>query len=71
VGLLSVCSKEPGRFTRDHFKFAKSLALSAAVAIQNARLYESVAIYASELEVQLKKLKETQSALEQTRSRGT
>jgi len=73
VGLLSVCSKEPGRFTRDHFKFAKSLALSAAVAIQNARLYESVAIYASELEVQLKKLKETQLALEQTqaRSRGS
>jgi len=70
VGLLSVCSKEPGRFTRDHFKFAKSLALSAAVAIQNARLYESVAIYASELEVQLKKLKETQQALEQTQSRS-
>ena len=70
VGLLSVCSKEPGRFTRDHFKFAKSLALSAAVAIQNARLYESVAIYASELELQLKKLKETQLALEQTQSRS-
>lgn len=39
-------------------------------AIQNARLYETVAIYASELEVQLKKLKETQLALEQNQSRS-
>ena len=73
VGLLSVSNKESGRFTRDHLKLAKSLALSAAVAIQNARLYERAEIYASELELQVKLLKETQAALEQTqsRSRGT
>ena len=73
VGLLSVSSKESGRFTREHLRLAKSLALSAAVAIQNARLYERAEIYASELELQLKLLKETQAALEQTqsRSRGT
>jgi len=73
VGLLSVSNKEPGRFTREHLKLAKSLALSASVAIQNARLYERAEIYASELELQLKLLKETQAALEQTqgRSRGT
>jgi PAS domain S-box-containing protein len=73
VGLLSVSNKESGRFTREHLKLAKSLALSAAVAIQNARLYERAEIYASELELQVKLLKETQAALEQTqsRSRGT
>ena len=73
VGLLSVSSKESGRLTREHLRLAKSLALSAAVAIQNARLYERAEIYASELELQVKLLKETQAALEQTqgRSRGT
>jgi PAS domain S-box-containing protein len=73
VGLLSVSSKESGRFNREHLRLAKSLALSAAVAIQNARLYERAEIYASELELQVKLLKETQAALEQTqsRSRGT
>jgi PAS domain S-box-containing protein len=72
-GLLSLGSSEPARFTREHMRLAKSLALSAAVAIQNARLYERAEIYASELELKLKELKETQMALEQTqsRSRGT
>jgi len=73
MGLLSLGSGEPARFTREHLRLAKSLALSAAVAIQNARLYERAEIYASELELKLKELKETQTALEQTqsRSRGT
>lgn len=70
VGLLSVSNNEAGRFTREHLKLAKSLALSAAVAIQNARLYERAEIYASELELQVKLLKETQAALEQTQSRS-
>ena len=73
IGLLSLGSSEPARFTREHLRLAKSLALSAAVAIQNARLYERAEIYASELELKLKELKEAQTALEQTqsRSRGT
>jgi PAS domain S-box-containing protein len=73
MGLLSLGSGEPARFTREHLRLAKSLALSAAVAIQNARLYERAEIYASELELKLKELKEAQTALEQTqsRSRGT
>jgi len=70
VGLLSVSGKEPGRFTREHLRLAKSLALSAAVAIRNARLYERAEIYASELELQLKLLKEAQEALKQTQGRS-
>jgi GAF domain-containing protein len=69
-GLLSLCSREPSRFTREHLRLAKSLALSAAVAIQNARLYERAEIYAYELELKLKELKETQAALEQTQTRS-
>jgi GAF domain-containing protein len=72
-GLLSLGSNEPSRFTREHLRLAKSLALSAAVAIQNARLYERAEIYAYELELKLKELKEAHAALEQTqtRSRGS
>jgi PAS domain S-box-containing protein len=70
MGLLSLGSSEQATFTREHLRLAKSLALSAAVAIQNARLYERAEIYASELELKLKELKEAQTALEQTQSRS-
>ncbi len=70
VGLLSVSSKEPGRFGREHLRLANSLALSAAVAIQNARLYERAEIYASELELKLEQLRQAQAALEQTQIRS-
>lgn len=70
IALLSLGSSEPARFTREHLRLAKSLALSAAVAIQNARLYERAEIYATELELKLQELKEAQTALEQTQSRS-
>jgi PAS domain S-box-containing protein len=70
VGLLSVGSSEPGRFAREHLRLAKSLALSAAVAIQNARLYERAEIYAAELELKFKTLKDAQTALEQGHGRS-
>jgi PAS domain S-box-containing protein len=50
LGLLSVGHSRPGAFTAEHFRVAESLAISAAVAIQNARLYERAEIYAAELE---------------------
>jgi PAS domain S-box-containing protein len=50
LGLLSVGHSRPGAFTTEHFRVAESLAISAAVAIQNARLYERAEIYAAELE---------------------
>jgi PAS domain S-box-containing protein len=70
VGLLSVGSSEPGRFAREHLRLAKSLALSAAVAIQNARLYERAEINAAELELKFKTLKDAQTALEQGHGRS-
>jgi PAS domain S-box-containing protein len=58
IGFLSVSSKESGRFTQEHFRFTRALALSAAVAIQNARLYERAEIYAEELQLRLKHLED-------------
>jgi PAS domain S-box-containing protein len=55
LGLLSVGHSRSGAFTAEHFRVAQSLAISAAVAIQNARLYERAEIYAAELEAMIGK----------------
>jgi PAS domain S-box-containing protein len=55
LGLLSVGESRPRSFTSEHFRLAKSLAIPAAVAIHNARLYEWAQIYAAERESLLKK----------------
>jgi PAS domain S-box-containing protein len=69
-GLLSIGSATPRKFTIDHFRFAKSLAIPAAAAIYNARLYEYATIYSTELESNAKKLHETQKALEESQRRS-
>lgn len=46
-------------------RLAKSLAIPAAVAIQNARLYERAEIYGSELEKRLADLEQVEHALEE------
>jgi len=50
-------------FTEDHLRRAQLLAIPAAAAIQNSRLYERAAIYGEELERRVKDLSETQAAL--------
>lgn len=50
LGVLSVGSSDAHKFTTEHFRLAKSLAIPAAVAIRNARLYERAEIYAAELQ---------------------
>jgi PAS domain S-box-containing protein len=62
IGLLSVSSKKPGVLTHRHLRLAKSLAFSAAVAIQNARLYERAEIYAEELQMRLRELSRVSAA---------
>jgi PAS domain S-box-containing protein len=64
LGLLCLGDLKPDVFTHEHVRVAKSLAIPAAVAIQNARLYERAEIYGSELEKRLRDLGETQQALE-------
>jgi len=64
LGLLCLGDSKAHVFTHEHVRLAKSLAIPAAVAIQNARLYERAEIYGSELEKRLRDLDQTQQALE-------
>jgi PAS domain S-box-containing protein len=64
LGLLSLGHSGAHFFTEEHLRLAKSLAIPAAVAIQNARLYERAEIYGAELEKRLADLEQTQKALE-------
>ena len=59
VGVFSIGSKQPRAFTTRHLHLAKLLAIPAAVAIHNARLYEWAQIYAAERQTLLKKLDQT------------
>ena len=59
LGLFSIGSKLPRAFTTEHFRLAKLVAIPAAVAIHNARLYEWAQIYAAERQSLLRKLDES------------
>jgi PAS domain S-box-containing protein len=66
LGFLSVGHLEPNHFTEEHLRRAELLAIPAAVAIQNARLYSTAEIYGSELEKRLSDLKNAERALDQS-----
>ena len=71
LGLLSLGDTRVRAFSQEHLRLAKSLAIPAAVAIQNARLYERAEIYGAELEQRLRDLEETQNALRQAETGRT
>ena len=66
LGFLSVGHHEPNHFNLDHLRRAQLLAIPAAAAIQNSRLYERAAIYGEELERRVRDLCQTQAALAQS-----
>lgn len=68
VGVLCVDHSQPGAFLDRHLRLATSLSLSAAAAIQNARLYERAEIYGSELEKRVSELRTVHTALEQAKT---
>lgn len=65
LGVLSLGAHAPCKFTTEHLRVAKSLAIPATVAIQNARIHERAEIYAAELALRLEELREAQNALQQ------
>jgi PAS domain S-box-containing protein len=65
LGVLSLGTNTPLAFSPEHLRLAKSFAVPAAVAIQNARTHERAEIYASELELRLEQLRNAQNALQQ------
>jgi len=71
LGFLSLGDTHPHFFTHEHQRLAKSLAIPAAVAIQNARLYERAEIYGTELEQRLADLEQTEQALRQAEESRT
>jgi PAS domain S-box-containing protein len=64
IGVLSLGADSPFVFSTEHLRLAKSLAVPAAVAIQNARIHERAEIYAAELELRLEELRDTKKALQ-------
>jgi PAS domain S-box-containing protein len=68
VGFLSVGHTQPNQFTQEHVRRAELLAIPAAAAIENARLYARAEIYASELEKRLKDLNAAEAALVQAQT---
>ena len=66
LGLLSIGHSDPNRFTEDHLRRARLLAIPAAAAIQNARLYETARIYGETLEIRIADLKRAETALAQS-----
>ena len=63
LGLLSLGHSVAGELTSEHLRIAELLAIPAAAAIQNARLYERAEIYSEELEKRLADLRTAQSTL--------
>jgi PAS domain S-box-containing protein len=63
LGCLSIGHTQPNLYTQDHLRRAELLAIPAAAAIQNARLYETACIYSETLESRIAELKRTETAL--------
>jgi PAS domain S-box-containing protein len=66
LGLLSVGHTQPDSFSSEDLRRTQLLAIPAAVAIQNSRLYECASIYGSELERRVNDLHEAKRALEES-----
>jgi PAS domain S-box-containing protein len=66
LGILSVGHASVDSFTAEHLRLAKLIAIPAAAAIQNARLYECAEIYGEELERRISDLRQAQSALKES-----
>lgn len=67
LGFLSLGDTDNQTFTQEHLRLAKSLAIPAAVAIQNARLYEQAEIFRAELEQRLADLQHVDEVLGRAR----
>ena len=63
LGFMSVGHTDPHRYTEVHLRRVELLSIPAAAAIQNARLYASADMYASELQKRLVDLQEAETAL--------
>lgn len=70
LGLLSLGDARARALTQEHLRLAKSLAIPAAVAIQNARLYERAEIFRTELEQRLAEVEQAENVLRGIRTQN-
>jgi GAF domain-containing protein len=70
LGILSLGTNKEDIFTTEHLRLAKSLAIPAAVAIQNSRTHERAEIYAAELEIRMQELCDAQKSLEHVKNKA-
>lgn len=66
LGIISVGHTKAGSLTVEDLRRTELLAIPAAAAIQNSRLYECASIYASELEKRIKDVEDAKRALEES-----
>jgi PAS domain S-box-containing protein len=66
LGVLSLAHSSPAQFSPEHLRLIRSLATPAAVAIQNARLYERAEIYGAELERRIAELHRVEETLKES-----
>lgn len=71
LGCLSVGHGDPRLYSSEHLRRAELLAIPAAAAIENARLFTRAEIYASELEKRLVDLREAETALAEAKGEKT
>lgn len=65
IGMLTLDKKEPGFYTRDYARVALAFAGQAAIAMENARLYEQLEERSAELAAALQKLQNLDRLREQ------
>lgn len=69
IGLYSVDKIEPDFFKPEHARLAETLAAQAAIAIQNAQLFEQSQRYVAELEERIAERKRVEIALRESEER--
>src|SRR5689334_15724091 len=69
IGLYSVDKIEPDFFKPEHARLAETLAAQAAIAIQNAQLFEQSQRYVAELEERIAERKRAEVALRESEER--
>ncbi len=65
IGMLTLDKREPGFYTREHARVALAFAGQAAIAMENARLYEQLEKQSAELAAALQKLQNLDRLREQ------
>ncbi len=68
IGMIALDKTEPGFYTQEHARLVEAFAAQAAIAIENARLYQALRDHAGQVEAQNLELRKLTLAIEQSGS---